>query len=55
LRNAVDGPTALALRQAIEAFEADAGQRVAMLHGGGRNFCVGADLTALGDPRAPTC
>ncbi len=49
-RNAVDGPTALALRQAFEAFEADAGQRVAVLHGGGGHFCAGADLAALGDP-----
>jgi len=49
-RNAVDGPTARALREAFEAFEADAGQRVAILHGGGGHFCAGADLAALGDP-----
>ena len=49
-RNAVDGPTALALRQAFEAFEADDSARVAVLTGGGGHFCAGADLTALGDP-----
>jgi enoyl-CoA hydratase len=49
-RNAVDGPTALALREAFEAFEADATLRVAVLTGGGGHFCAGADLTALGDP-----
>jgi enoyl-CoA hydratase len=49
-RNAVDGPTAAELRAAFEAFEADAGQRVAVLTGGGGHFCAGADLTALGDP-----
>jgi enoyl-CoA hydratase len=49
-RNAVDGPTALALREAFEAFEADATLRVAVFTGGGGHFCAGADLTALGDP-----
>jgi len=49
-RNAVDGPTALALRQAFEAFEADDGLRVAVLHGGGGTFCAGADLKAIADP-----
>jgi enoyl-CoA hydratase len=49
-RNAVDGPTALALRAAFEAFEADAEARVAVLTGGGGQFCAGADLKALGDP-----
>lgn len=48
-RNAVDGPTALALRHAFEAFEADATARVAVLTGGGGHFCAGADLSALGD------
>ena len=50
-RNAVDGPTALALRTAFEAFEADADARVAILTGGGGHFCAGADLQALGDPQ----
>ncbi len=49
-RNAVDGPTALALRAAFEAFEADEAARVAVLTGGGGQFCAGADLKALGDP-----
>lgn len=49
-RNAVDGPTALALRQAFERFEADDTLKVAVLHGGGGTFCAGADLKALGDP-----
>ena len=49
-RNAVDGRTAAALRAAFESFEADAGLRVAVLHGGGGVFCAGADLKAMGDP-----
>ncbi len=49
-RNAVDGPTAARLRRAFEAFEADPGQHVAVLAGGGGHFCAGADLVALGDP-----
>jgi enoyl-CoA hydratase len=49
-RNAVDGPTALALRAAFEAFEADEHAHVAVFTGGGGHFCAGADLTALGDP-----
>jgi enoyl-CoA hydratase len=49
-RNAVDGPTALALRAAFEAFKADEGARVAVLTGAGSHFCAGADLQALGDP-----
>ena len=49
-RNAVDGPTALALRAAFEAFEADADARVAVFTGGGGQFCAGADLKAVGDP-----
>ncbi|WP_166257393.1 crotonase/enoyl-CoA hydratase family protein [Marinobacter salicampi] len=49
-RNAVDRPTAIALRQAFEAFEADTSLLVAVLYGAGGNFCGGADLSALGDP-----
>ncbi|MGN5238185.1 MULTISPECIES: crotonase/enoyl-CoA hydratase family protein [unclassified Rhodococcus (in: high G+C Gram-positive bacteria)] len=48
-RNAVDGPMAAQLREAIEAFDADEKQRVAVLWGAGGHFCAGADLTALGD------
>jgi enoyl-CoA hydratase len=49
-RNAVDGPTAAALRAAFEAFEADGALAVAVLTGAGGHFCAGADLGALGDP-----
>lgn len=49
-RNAVDGPTAAALRAAFEAFEADDALAVAVLTGAGGHFCAGADLVALGDP-----
>jgi enoyl-CoA hydratase len=49
-RNAVDGPTAEALRQAFEAFEAEPALRVAVLTGAGGQFCAGADLQALADP-----
>jgi enoyl-CoA hydratase len=49
-RNAVDGPTATALREAFVAFEADTSARVAVLTGGSGQFCAGADLTVLNDP-----
>ncbi|OCS48429.1 crotonase/enoyl-CoA hydratase family protein [Ralstonia pickettii] len=49
-RNAVDGPTAAALLDAFERFEADSALRVAVLGGTGGHFCAGADLTAVGDP-----
>jgi enoyl-CoA hydratase/carnithine racemase len=49
-RNAVDGPTATALRRAFEAFAADDSLKVAILAGSGGNFCAGADLSAIGDP-----
>ena len=49
-RNAVDGPMAAALRQAFVNFEADATQRVAVLHGENGVFCAGADLTAISHP-----
>lgn len=49
-RNAVDGPTAAALRAAFEQFEADASLAVAVLTGRGGQFCAGADLRAMGDP-----
>jgi len=50
VRNAVDGPMAAELRQAFEAFEADAALQVAVLWGAGGHFCAGADLTSVGDP-----
>jgi enoyl-CoA hydratase len=47
-RNAVDGPTAEALREAYGRFEADDGARVMVLTGaGGAAFCAGADLKAV--------
>lgn len=49
-RNAVDGPTASALREAFEAFEREPALKVAVLTGAGGNFCAGADLSAIGDP-----
>ncbi|TXS96488.1 crotonase/enoyl-CoA hydratase family protein [Parahaliea maris] len=49
-RNAVDGPTADALRTAFERFEADDTLKVAVLTGNGGHFCAGADLQALSDP-----
>lgn len=50
-RNAVDRPTANALREAFEAFEGDDTLHAAVLCGAGGNFCAGADLKAIGDPR----
>jgi enoyl-CoA hydratase len=50
-RNAVDRPTADALRAAFEAFDADENLSVAVLAGSGGNFCAGADLGAMGDPQ----
>jgi enoyl-CoA hydratase len=48
-KNAVDRPTADALRAAFERFEGEPGWRAAVLFGAGGTFCAGADLTALGD------
>lgn len=54
-RNAVDGPTALALEAAFRAFDADPVARVAVLWGAHGHFCAGADLKAFasGDGRNP--
>ncbi len=49
-RNAVDGATADALRQAFLDFEADDTLTAAVLTGADGNFCAGADLKAVGDP-----
>ncbi|HWX44633.1 MAG TPA: crotonase/enoyl-CoA hydratase family protein [Solirubrobacteraceae bacterium] len=47
-RNAVDGPTAVALHEAYLRFEADAEAHVLVLTGaGGVAFCAGADLKAI--------
>jgi enoyl-CoA hydratase len=50
-RNAVDGPTAMALADAFRAFDADPNSRVAVLWGQGGVFCAGADLKAMGTDR----
>ncbi len=51
VRNAVDGPTATALAEALRAFEHDEGARVAVLWGEGGTFCAGADLKAMSEGR----
>ncbi|HVE67293.1 MAG TPA: crotonase/enoyl-CoA hydratase family protein [Solirubrobacteraceae bacterium] len=52
-RNAVDGPTAEALKAGYERFEADDEARVLVITGGGDvAFCAGADLKAI-DTLAP--
>lgn len=53
VRNAVDGPTAVALADAFAGFDGDPGLAVAVLTGAGGTFCAGADLKALasGEPR----
>jgi enoyl-CoA hydratase len=50
-RNAVDGPTADALRDAFAAFDADDTSTVAVLTGARGTFCAGADLKAIGHGR----
>ena len=60
-RNAVDPETALLLREAFLAFDADDGQSVAILTGRGGSFCAGYDLkvaagregVSLHDPEGP--
>ena len=47
-RNAVDGPTAVRLKEGYEEFVADDEARVLILTGaGGISFCAGADLKAI--------
>ncbi len=46
-RNAIDGRTADALVEHLDAFEADESARVMVLTGAGEAFCAGADLTAI--------
>ncbi|MCP4535551.1 MAG: crotonase/enoyl-CoA hydratase family protein [Chloroflexi bacterium] len=48
-RNAINGQTAQALREAWLAFEADEDASVGILTGGDDVFCAGADLTALAE------
>ena len=47
-RNAVNGPTALALYEAFEEFDRDESASVAVLWGDHGTFCAGADLKAIG-------
>jgi enoyl-CoA hydratase len=49
-RNAVDGPTAIALFAAFEEFDRDDSAAVAVLWGANETFCAGADLKAIGTP-----
>ena len=49
-RNAVDGPTAMALFEAFTEFDADESASVAVLWGEHGTFCAGADLKAIGTP-----
>src|SRR5690349_24305346 len=51
-RNAVDGPTATLLADAMRAFDADPEWRVAVLAGAGGTLCAGADLHAYSTPAA---
>jgi len=51
VRNAVDGPTAIALAGAFRRFADDADASVAILTGAGGTFCAGADLKAIADAR----
>jgi len=46
-RNAVDGPTALALADAFRAFDEDGSAAAAVLTGAGGIFCAGADLKQM--------
>ena len=52
VRNAVDGPTARALADALRAFDADDEARVAVLTGADGQFCAGADLRTVAGGRA---
>ncbi len=54
-RNAVDGPTATALREAFVAFEHDVQAKVAVLWGNGGHFCAGADLKAVAAGASDFC
>ena len=51
VRNAIDRPCANQLADAFRTFEADDDSDVAVLYGAGGNFCAGADLTAISDPK----
>jgi enoyl-CoA hydratase len=51
-RNAVDGPTAIALFEAFDEFDRDDSASVAVLWGDHGTFCAGADLKAIGTPNS---
>lgn len=51
-RNAVDGPTAMALHTAFDEFDRDESASVAVLWGDNGTFCAGADLKAIGTPQS---
>ncbi|MBE0610457.1 MAG: crotonase/enoyl-CoA hydratase family protein [Dehalococcoidia bacterium] len=51
VRNAIDRPTATALREAFERFDGDDSLAVAVLTGAGGTFCAGADLKAVAEGR----
>ncbi len=51
VRNAIDRPTATALRDAFGRFDADGSLAVAVLTGAGGTFCAGADLKAVAEGR----
>jgi enoyl-CoA hydratase len=50
VKNAVNGPTALELELAFQAFEEDESASVAVFYGDSGVFCAGADLKAMGNP-----
>jgi len=52
-RNAVDPATAVALRDAFAAFDADAEAKVAVLTGAGGSFCSGYDLHSVASDPPP--
>ncbi len=49
-RNAVNGPTAMALFNAFEEFDNDESRRWRSYGGDNGTFCAGADLKAIGTP-----
>ncbi|MGI9576614.1 MAG: crotonase/enoyl-CoA hydratase family protein [Microthrixaceae bacterium] len=51
VRNAVDGPTAVALAEAFRDFDSDDSLAVAVLTGAGGTFCAGADLKGISEGR----
>jgi len=53
VRNAVDGPTAVALAEAFRAFDADESAAVAVLTGASGTFCAGYDLKSVAEGGAP--